>query len=226
MRALSKRRTWVFLFLVVYSLLLSSSWNLLLSIRSWYNSAAASASSRAAAGWKALYASVLYGGVFGLLSMGAALAVAVPATLVTWITIFVLLAFFLAWLALFKLLLLAFGLGPLCPSLPLLPFLFTSSFPVKIQTKPKPKPPISSSLSTLHRLITAVKVLLLATIISSYRYSDRMHPYLLLAIYCCHIYLILDLGLASIAKIATGLLGLELEPQFNNPLGASSLQDF
>ncbi|XP_038988034.1 putative protein TPRXL [Phoenix dactylifera] len=83
MRALSKRRTWVFLFLVVYSLLLSSSWNLLLSIRSWYNSAAASASSRAAAGWKALYASMLYGGVFGLLSMGAALAVAVPATLVT-----------------------------------------------------------------------------------------------------------------------------------------------
>ncbi|XP_038972546.1 probable long-chain-alcohol O-fatty-acyltransferase 5, partial [Phoenix dactylifera] len=219
MQALSKRRTWVFLFLVVYSLLLSSSWNLLLSIRSWYNSAAASASSRATAGWKALYASVLYGGVFGLLSMGAALAVAVPATLVTWITILVL-------LALFKLLLLAFGLGPLCPSLPLLPFLFTSFFPVKIQTKPKPKPPISSSLSTLHRLITVVRVLLLATIISSYRYSDRMHPYLLLAIYCCHIYLILDLGLASIAKIATGLLGLELEPQFNNPLGASSLQDF
>ncbi|XP_038975618.1 uncharacterized protein LOC120106664 [Phoenix dactylifera] len=93
MRALSKRWTWVFLFLVVYSLLLSSSWNLLLSIRSWYNSAAASASSRAAAGWKALYASVLYGGVFGLLSMGVALAVAVPATLVTWITILVLLAF-------------------------------------------------------------------------------------------------------------------------------------
>ncbi|XP_038975569.1 uncharacterized protein LOC120106643 [Phoenix dactylifera] len=96
MRALSKRRMWVFLFLVVYSLLLSSSWNLLLSIRSWYNSAAASTSSRAAAGWKALYASVLYGGVFGLLSMGAALAVAMPATLVTWITILVLLAFFLA----------------------------------------------------------------------------------------------------------------------------------
>lgn len=93
MRALGKRRTWVFLFLLVYALLLSSSWNLILSIRSWYNSAAASASSPAAAGWPALYASVLYGGVFGLLSMGAALAVAVPATLVTWITILVLLAF-------------------------------------------------------------------------------------------------------------------------------------
>lgn len=135
-------------------------------------------------------------------------------------------AFFFAWLAFFKVLLLAFGLGPLSSSLPLLPFLFTSSFPVKIQAKPKPKPPVSSSLSTLRLLITAVKVLLLAVVIHIYRYSNRMHSYLLLAIYCCHIYLILDLCLASIAKVATGLLGLELEPQFNNPFGASSLQDF
>ncbi|XP_062019687.1 uncharacterized protein LOC133736257 isoform X2 [Rosa rugosa] len=45
-------------------------------------------------GWPALYASVLLGAVFGLLSMFAALAVMVPATLVTWIAIVVLLAFF------------------------------------------------------------------------------------------------------------------------------------
>ncbi|KAK8458149.1 hypothetical protein SEVIR_3G319100v4 [Setaria viridis] len=35
----------------------------------------------------------MYGAVFGLLSMGAALAVAAPAMLVTWITVLVLLAF-------------------------------------------------------------------------------------------------------------------------------------
>ncbi|XP_074588648.1 uncharacterized protein LOC141844514 [Curcuma longa] len=87
MAALSKRRTWVCFFLLVYALLLSSSWSLLLSIRSWY------AAAPAASPWPALYASVLYGAVFGLLSMGAALAVAVPATLVTWITVLVLLAF-------------------------------------------------------------------------------------------------------------------------------------
>ncbi|KAJ6841445.1 uncharacterized protein M6B38_306160 [Iris pallida] len=85
--ALSKRRTWVSLFLVVYSLLLSSSWSLLLSIRTWYNTTADYSP------WPALYASVLYGGVFGLLAMAAALAVVVPATLVTWITVLVLLAF-------------------------------------------------------------------------------------------------------------------------------------
>ncbi|CAA6668001.1 unnamed protein product [Spirodela intermedia] len=42
--------------------------------------------------WPALYASALFGGLFGLLSMAAALAVAVPAMVVTWITVLVLLA--------------------------------------------------------------------------------------------------------------------------------------
>lgn len=83
---LRKRRTWVCLFLLAYALLLSSSWNLLRSILSWHRSAAASP-------WPALYASVLFGALFGLLSMAAALAVAVPATVVTWITVLVLLTF-------------------------------------------------------------------------------------------------------------------------------------
>lgn len=38
-----------------------------------------------------MYASVMLGAVFGVMSMAAALAVAVPAMLVTWITILVLL---------------------------------------------------------------------------------------------------------------------------------------
>ncbi|KAL6975844.1 hypothetical protein U1Q18_024640 [Sarracenia purpurea var. burkii] len=96
-RLMSKRRTWVCLFVVVYTLLLSSSWNILKSILSWYetNSAVAGTplSSSSSSGWPALYASVALGAVFGLLSMAAALAVAVPAMLVTWITILVLLAF-------------------------------------------------------------------------------------------------------------------------------------
>ncbi|KAI8008972.1 hypothetical protein LOK49_LG07G02213 [Camellia lanceoleosa] len=90
-KLMSKRRTWVCLFVLVYTILLSSSWNILKSILSWYqiNSSTSSPSS----GWPALYASVVLGAVFGLLSMAAALAVAVPATLVTWITVLVLLTF-------------------------------------------------------------------------------------------------------------------------------------
>ncbi|KAE8673017.1 thioredoxin M-type [Hibiscus syriacus] len=60
---------------------------------SWYKYVQAQPSSPSSC-WPAVYASFLVGAVFGLLSMVAALAVAVPATLVTWITIVVLLAFF------------------------------------------------------------------------------------------------------------------------------------
>ncbi|KAG2572376.1 uncharacterized protein LOC120641118 [Panicum virgatum] len=92
LRALSRRRTWVALFLAVYAALLSSSWSLLASVRAWYYTATTSPTSAAA--WPAaLYAPVMYGAVFGLLSMGAALAVAAPAMLVTWTTVLVLLAF-------------------------------------------------------------------------------------------------------------------------------------
>ncbi|XWS54174.1 hypothetical protein CRYUN_Cryun10bG0067100 [Craigia yunnanensis] len=92
LKIMNKRRTWVFLFVLVYAILLGSSWNSLKSILSWYKHQAQPSS--ASSGWPALYASVLLGAVFGLLSMVAALAVAVPATLVTWITVVVLLAFF------------------------------------------------------------------------------------------------------------------------------------
>uniref|UniRef100_A0A5B6YYE8 Pyrroline-5-carboxylate reductase n=1 Tax=Davidia involucrata TaxID=16924 RepID=A0A5B6YYE8_DAVIN len=90
-RLMSKRRTWVCLFVAVYTILLSSTWNLLKSILSWYESTSSTASS--SSGWPALYASVLLGALLGLLSMAAALAVVVPATLVTWITVLVLLTF-------------------------------------------------------------------------------------------------------------------------------------
>ena len=89
---MSKRRTWACLFLLVYGTLLASSWNFLKSMLSWYKLQAQSSSS--SSGWPALYASVLLGTVFGMLSMVAALVVMVPAVLVTWITIVVLLAFF------------------------------------------------------------------------------------------------------------------------------------
>ncbi|XP_062106009.1 uncharacterized protein LOC133817485 isoform X2 [Humulus lupulus] len=73
----------------------SASYMLFLGImsrrRTWPSSSSSSSSSY---GWAALYASVLLGAVFGIVSMVAALAVVVPATMVTWIAIVVLLAFF------------------------------------------------------------------------------------------------------------------------------------
>ncbi|XP_020111048.1 uncharacterized protein LOC109726028 [Ananas comosus] len=87
-RALSMRRTWVALFLVAYALVLSCSWRLLLSIRAWYAGAG-----EGAGAWRALYAAVMCGGVFGAAAMAAAAAAALPAAAVAWITVLVLLAF-------------------------------------------------------------------------------------------------------------------------------------
>ncbi|KAJ7981470.1 Pyrroline-5-carboxylate reductase [Quillaja saponaria] len=92
LRIMSKRRTWVCIFVLVYAILLTSSWNFLNTMLSWYKLQAQSTSQ--SSGWPALYASVLLGAVFGVLSMIAALAVLIPAILVTWITVVVLLAFF------------------------------------------------------------------------------------------------------------------------------------
>ncbi|CAM8989095.1 hypothetical protein QQ045_006277 [Rhodiola kirilowii] len=88
LKVMSKRRTWVCLFIVVYGLLLSSSWNLLQSILTWYRSYPSGSGA-----WHTLYASMMLGAMFGLISMAAALAVALPSMLITWITILVLLTF-------------------------------------------------------------------------------------------------------------------------------------
>ncbi|KAK3446069.1 hypothetical protein EUGRSUZ_A01826 [Eucalyptus grandis] len=74
LRIMSKRLTWACFFMLVYAVLLSSTWN--------------------SHKWPTLYASVLLDIVFGVLSMVAALVVAILVTLVTWITVVVLLAFF------------------------------------------------------------------------------------------------------------------------------------
>ncbi|XP_009118695.1 uncharacterized protein LOC103843690 [Brassica rapa] len=93
MRIMSKRRTWVCLFVAVYAILLSSSWNFLRSVLTWYKlqyTSSPSPPSRI----PAVYASVVLGAVFGAMSMVAAAAVAVPAVMVIWISVVVLLAFF------------------------------------------------------------------------------------------------------------------------------------
>ncbi|KAI4298775.1 hypothetical protein L6164_032293 [Bauhinia variegata] len=128
-------------------------------------------------------------------------------------------AFFIAWLANFKLLLFAFGKGPLSdPSLSLKRFLALSSFPIQIQqpkSQPHHKPPF----------IFPVKALLFAGVLKLYEY-DYIHPKGLLLVYCLNIYLCLEMVLAMVAALARTLLGIHLEPQFNEPYLSSSLQDF
>ncbi|KAL6990677.1 hypothetical protein U1Q18_008796 [Sarracenia purpurea var. burkii] len=149
--------------------------------------------------------------------------------------------FFIAWLANFKLLLLAFHKGPLSdPSLSFPQYLAIGCFPIKIQQNPTPKhqktsqngqnieSPSPKTAKRGHKSLSnyAVKALLVAAFVRIYDYSDHIHPKLILVIYCFHIYFMLELMLAMIAALARATLGLELEPQFNDPYLSTSLQDF
>ncbi|KVI04268.1 uncharacterized protein LOC112526022 [Cynara cardunculus var. scolymus] len=92
LRFISRRRTCILLILLLCAILLSS-WNLLNSVLSWYASAVATSSSSSSFWWPSIYASVAVGVIFGVLSMAAALAMAMPAIMVIWISVLVLLSF-------------------------------------------------------------------------------------------------------------------------------------
>ncbi|GKU88565.1 hypothetical protein SLEP1_g2815 [Rubroshorea leprosula] len=145
--------------------------------------------------------------------------------------------FFIAWLANFKLLLFAFGKGPLTSYLSFPLFIAVSCFPIKVQQNPSPKSQPNGdgrkksnqngqNLNKEGPLNYALKGILLAILVRIYDYSEYMHPKLILLLYAFHIYFLLELILAISATLVRALLGLELEPQFNEPYLATSLQDF
>ncbi|XP_028768338.1 long-chain-alcohol O-fatty-acyltransferase-like [Neltuma alba] len=130
--------------------------------------------------------------------------------------------FFLVWLCTSKLLLFSFDQGPLSPLPPnILHFVLISSLPIKI----KPQIPAKNSEKRVSKSILFLKVLLLAAIIRAYDYRDYLHPHFILFLYCCHMYLGLELVLALCAAPAR-VFGFQIEPQFNEPYLSTSLQDF
>ncbi|MQM04362.1 hypothetical protein Taro_037156 [Colocasia esculenta] len=147
-------------------------------------------------------------------------------------------AFFLSWLATFKLLLFSLGRGPLSPTGPIPPssfltFLAVAALPIKVRRKqppPQPQPPRARGAPRplLTLLGFAAKGFLLAFIVSVYPHRRRLHRGLVLGLYCVHMYLSLDMVLAAAAAAGRALLpaGTELAPQFAAPYLSSSLQDF
>ncbi|PIN21320.1 Long-chain-alcohol O-fatty-acyltransferase [Handroanthus impetiginosus] len=130
--------------------------------------------------------------------------------------------FFLAWLATFKLVLFAFEKGPLSiPSISLLRFIALACLPIKLQQKSLP-----SGSQQNGKINPSKKALLFALLLKIYDYEEYIHPRIIMVIYCFHIYLSLELILAVAAAMARGLLGVELEPQFDEPYLSTSLQDF
>ncbi|KAM7506331.1 hypothetical protein LguiB_005235 [Lonicera macranthoides] len=151
-------------------------------------------------------------------------------------------SFFIAWLCNFKLLLFAFGLGPLSstPPLPLSRFVSMASLPIKIQhkhrllnSKPtteiiKDNPPSRKTIKKGGKspLNYATKIVLLASMVKVYDYKEHLHQHVRLLLYCFHIYFMLEMILALFAAAARATVRVELEPQFDEPYLATSLQDF
>ncbi|XAR65729.1 Long-chain-alcohol O-fatty-acyltransferase [Bertholletia excelsa] len=145
-------------------------------------------------------------------------------------------AFFITWLGSFKLLLFSFGRGPLSSSPPLsLPhFILFSCLPIKAQLQNPEKNsqtkqnPDHKSAQNGHRspLNYPTKITLLGIIMQAYKYKNYVHPKVTLVLYCLHIYISLELFLVLVAALARAMARLELEPQFNDPYLATSLQDF
>ncbi|XP_012065718.1 acyl-CoA--sterol O-acyltransferase 1-like [Jatropha curcas] len=146
-------------------------------------------------------------------------------------------AFFIAWLANFKILLFAFGKGPLSSnsSISLPVFLAISCFPITVQENPYPKsqnnqnpsPEISKPVKkSISHLNCATKIALLTILAYLHTYKEYIHPKLILCIYCLVIYFALEIILAMVASLVRTILRMELEPPFNEPYLSTSLQDF
>ncbi|KAG7538031.1 Wax synthase domain [Arabidopsis suecica] len=129
-------------------------------------------------------------------------------------------AFFLAWLANFKLILLSFDQGPLFPLPPNLSRLICfTCFPIKLQQNPKPQ-------NQLPKWVFAIKLAIFGLLLYMYEYKQYMSPTVLLVLYSLHIYLEYEILLAPLKVLLSISLGCDLEPQFNEPYLATSLQDF
>nr|ASM61115.1 1,2-diacyl-sn-glycerol:acetyl-CoA acetyltransferase [Euonymus kiautschovicus] len=141
--------------------------------------------------------------------------------------------FFLAWLTTFKVISFAFDQGPLYP-LPqnLLHFISIACLPITVKRNPSPKLKSTTNTSPISHILKSVfmsfpsKVLLHWIIAHLYQYKKYMDPNAVLVIYCCHVYVLLDISLSLCATLAEFLCGFDVEPQFKEPYLATSLQDF
>ncbi|KAL8228235.1 hypothetical protein R6Q57_015819 [Mikania cordata] len=136
--------------------------------------------------------------------------------------------FFLSWLGTFKLILYAFGQGPLSsyPTLTLSHFITTGCLPVKIIPNQENQQTMITKNSKKSPKDYAPRVFLLLITLKAYGYKEKFHPLLTTSIYAYYIFFSLELLLALAASLARTLVRAELEPQFDEPHHATSVQNF
>ncbi|XVF77325.1 hypothetical protein PTKIN_Ptkin14bG0034000 [Pterospermum kingtungense] len=143
---------------------------------------------------------------------------------------------FISWLGNFNLLLFAFDKGQLSSHhqhSSLIHFVLKACLPVKIKenTKnPSPQTPQTSQNSPPkhHKLPLnwPTKVLLFAILVCAHDRKQYVHPKIVLLMYCCMLYLLIDILFGISSGLLHATMGLELESPSNEPYLSTSLQDF
>ncbi|KAG7648464.1 putative long-chain-alcohol O-fatty-acyltransferase 9 [Arabidopsis thaliana] len=132
-------------------------------------------------------------------------------------------AFYLSEMASLKLILFAFDQGPLFPVAPnLIQFVCFTCFPIKLQRNPKSQP----SQNHFHKRAFAIKIMIFGVVLHVYNYSHFLPQTVLLGLCFLHLYVELEILLGPLKVLLSMALGCDLEPQFNKPYLATSLQDF
>ncbi|KAF2618456.1 hypothetical protein F2Q68_00041366 [Brassica cretica] len=104
--------------------------------------------------------------------------------------------------------------------------LTSSSFSLlyeEIHLSPKPTTSYSSREGLLYYTIMVTLLVLMTKV---YAYNSKLPDKAVLTLYAIHIYLSRELILAATATMVRAMSSLELEPQFNKPCLATSLQEF
>ncbi|KAL3632701.1 hypothetical protein CASFOL_025685 [Castilleja foliolosa] len=132
-------------------------------------------------------------------------------------------AFFITWLANFKLLLFAFDHGPFTsqPSISLPVFIITVALPFKIKPANALKKPKKLPLYLATEIPIAV---LLVSVM--YGYKGKIHPHIVKVVYCFLVFLVVDILVESSSSLVRTLFGLELEPPSDEPYLSTSLREF
>ncbi|KAK6934491.1 Wax synthase domain [Dillenia turbinata] len=132
--------------------------------------------------------------------------------------------FFISGLANSKLLLFAFDSGPLSSTQPKNFFIFViiACLPIKIKSENQ----YPSSKTTKLPFNFTAKFLFLALLIGLFDYKKDVHPSVALVIYCCMVFLFVEVVLVVPNSLVKFLIGLELEPPSDEPYLSTSLRDF
>lgn len=135
-------------------------------------------------------------------------------------------AFFITWLATFKLLLLAFDRGPLAaePPISLPVFIAAAALPFRLKPKSDAAAPNKSKKLPLY---LATEIPISAALISIlYGKKENLHPFLVLTAYCCLVFLMIEILVELSSMLVRALLGMELEQPSDEPYLAASLGEF